>query len=890
MADSLAELEDALGISAMASPTPLPTVTPTATPSPLPELSWWDTIKQYATQSYTPQLARINGLTQEEYAKQWTLPGIVESLRVVPEEGASIGGSIVGSALGAALGRSPFAARTGATIGGALGSYADVPIQSVLDYLTGTVPEESRTEQATKEAVLGAGIETALRGAGALGRVVAPTARKITGAFESFLGPQTEEVAQRLVGKELANSIGQEELARAVVEKQALGQAGEALTTADVTGSKQLARMQTLLAGQPASNANVAFAETATKQLELLDEAATSLTNLKDPNPKLAGEASRKLLEQARDAQNASASAKFTDELRQIPAPTKGLNKSAQEVVDSIYKESDVLGPSGQLEGLVNKIKELDVKPTRAKTPAGFGRQAAETTPASTQTTVGTLQDLRSQALELSRSAAEGSRDELLADRLSNMLAKRIDDIEGTEGLKEAQRAWRSYKQRWFRAEDGQLSPLAKLLRKQNPEDIITSVSKKSAVSDEYAKVLGSLEPIKLATEMGDFVQQKTVKAKLDWLRAKRPIYVDSPIAPILQQWEDSLTRIQKTTEAGKVKNLSAENIDTQATSLIRALGGTGRQAVASAAEANTSSALRNISRSALTSALGGTLSGAAASVGGVLAKGAIEQSTSLTARALTEALSDPATALKFVEDASKYGKTRAAEIALTDKKFEQAANLLEALAPRAGAFARSAGVIENPAMATAVAAPAVQPTPAPAQADVTTTDSLAELEDALSLYSPNAEPPQPPATPTPTIRIGKQDVSLPVGDKYAPEDLMRAVVQTESGGKANAVSNKGARGPAQLMPGTAKELGVDIDDPTQNIEGGSRYLKRLLNQFNDRKLALAAYNWGPGSVRRALDRLEKRKIKPTYENMLRYASVPDETQSYVSKVLNQLT
>jgi hypothetical protein len=148
----------------------------------------------------------------------------------------------------------------------------------------------------------------------------------------------------------------------------------------------------------------------------------------------------------------------------------------------------------------------------------------------------------------------------------------------------------------------------------------------------------------------------------------------------------------------------------------------------------------------------------------------------------------------------------------------------------------------------------------------------------------------QPSATPTPTIRIGKQDVSLPMGDKYAPEDLMRAVVQTESGAKANAVSKKGARGPAQLMPATAKELGVDIDDPTQNIEGGSRYLKRLLNQFNDRKLALAAYNWGPGSVRRALNRLEKRKIAPTYENMLRYVSVPDETESYVSKVLNQLT
>jgi soluble lytic murein transglycosylase-like protein len=892
MADSLEELQDALGLSPIASNTPLPTLTPTATPTatlnPLPELSWWDTMKKISTDAKS-QPPRIGGLTLEEHQKQWTLPGIVESLRVVPEEGASIGGSIAGAALGAALGRgNPYATRTGQIIGGALGSYADVPIQYAIDYLSGTVPKKSRLQQATQEAVLGAGVETALTTTGALGKVIAPTARRVTNAFAPFFGPQTEEAAQVLVGKELAKAISQKELAEAVGEKQALGQAGQALTTADVTGNKQLARMQTLLAGQPASNANVAFAETATKQLELLDEAAINLSNLKDPNPKLGGEAARKLLEQARDAQNASASAKFTDELRQIPAPTKGLNNSTQKVVDSIYKESDVLGPSGQIQELINKIQELDVKPTQVKTPPGFGRQAAETTPVLIETTVGTLQDLRSQALQLSRSAAEGSRDELLADRLSDMLAKRIDDIKGTEGLKEAQRAWRSYKQRWYRTEDGQLSPLAKLLRKQNPEDIITSVSKKSAVSDEYAKVLGSLEPIKLATEMADFVQQKTIKAKLDWLQAKRPIYVNSPIAPILQQWEDSLTRIQKTTEAGKIKNLSAQNVDTQATSLIRALGGTGRQAVASATEASTSSALRNISRSAITSTLGGTVSGLAASVGGFLAKDAIEQSTSLTARALIEALSDPATALKFVQDASKYEQKTAAKIASTDKKFEQAVNLVQALAPRAGAFVRSGGIIENPAVTPAITTPISQPmsTPAPLPVDITATNSLAELKNALDLSSFNETPAQQPATPTPTIRIGKQDVSIPVGEQFADPKLVKAIVQIESSKNPNAVSKKGAKGLMQLMPGTAKEMNVkNVFDPSQNIEGGSKYIQKQLNKFNSVELALAAYNWGPKRITDLLDILKARGEEPTWQNVERLG-VPDETKKYVNDVI----
>ncbi|MFT4015147.1 MAG: lytic transglycosylase domain-containing protein [Paracoccus sp. (in: a-proteobacteria)] len=81
------------------------------------------------------------------------------------------------------------------------------------------------------------------------------------------------------------------------------------------------------------------------------------------------------------------------------------------------------------------------------------------------------------------------------------------------------------------------------------------------------------------------------------------------------------------------------------------------------------------------------------------------------------------------------------------------------------------------------------------------------------------------------------------------PEDLFLRLVQQESGWNPSARSHKGARGLAQLMPGTAAKLGVDAGDPLQNLEGGARYLRMMYNTFGSWRLALAAYNAGPGAV-----------------------------------------
>ncbi|MDR1649094.1 MAG: lytic transglycosylase domain-containing protein [Synergistaceae bacterium] len=93
--------------------------------------------------------------------------------------------------------------------------------------------------------------------------------------------------------------------------------------------------------------------------------------------------------------------------------------------------------------------------------------------------------------------------------------------------------------------------------------------------------------------------------------------------------------------------------------------------------------------------------------------------------------------------------------------------------------------------------------------------------------------------------------VSRYAGEYNIDEELVRAVIQVESGWKPDAVSVKGAKGLMQLMPRTAAMLGVeDAFDPQENIEGGVKYLSRLTDKYDgDVEMALAAYNAGPARV-----------------------------------------
>ena len=139
---------------------------------------------------------------------------------------------------------------------------------------------------------------------------------------------------------------------------------------------------------------------------------------------------------------------------------------------------------------------------------------------------------------------------------------------------------------------------------------------------------------------------------------------------------------------------------------------------------------------------------------------------------------------------------------------------------------------------------------------------------------------PVPPSEPVPDARPrprgqGRQKIDRIVQQaarKYRlPEALINGVIEAESGFRPDAVSPAGACGLMQLMPGTAQDLGVsDPFNAAENVDAGSRYLRRMLNLFDgDLRQALMAYNAGPGTVRR-------------YQGDVPYA----ETQKYVDRVL----
>jgi soluble lytic murein transglycosylase-like protein len=139
----------------------------------------------------------------------------------------------------------------------------------------------------------------------------------------------------------------------------------------------------------------------------------------------------------------------------------------------------------------------------------------------------------------------------------------------------------------------------------------------------------------------------------------------------------------------------------------------------------------------------------------------------------------------------------------------------------------------------------------------------------------PAEQPPSMSSLSQPSAPLGNgkewlEPIIAKASSRYGVETgLIKAVINAESNFNPTAVSSAGARGLMQLMPGTARSLGVnDSFDPEQNVMAGTRFLRDLLDRYNgDMDSALAAYNWGPGNVDRKPERM------------------PRETRDYLTRV-----
>ena len=169
----------------------------------------------------------------------------------------------------------------------------------------------------------------------------------------------------------------------------------------------------------------------------------------------------------------------------------------------------------------------------------------------------------------------------------------------------------------------------------------------------------------------------------------------------------------------------------------------------------------------------------------------------------------------------------------------------------------------------------------APVQADVleiaadgavTTYRGAMRHTDAGAVPIGTAAAPAPPRA-NDAVGAVRSAIGLAAARYALRREVLEAVAWQESRLRADAVSPKGAVGVMQLMPGTARDLGVDPFDPVQNVAGGAAYLAQLLRRYGgDLRLSLAAYNAGPGAVDR-------------------YGDVPPyaETRRYVAGVLARL-
>lgn len=844
-----------------------------------------------------------------------------------------------GGALRGALAGAPFGP-VGVVGGGLLGGYVGDILGTTAGKLTMADPVNlAQIEQdARYGAALGAGLGGLVKGGAALARLgKSRIYDPLVDMYRSYIGPQTEQAAETLVGREINKLATAEELAAAQTLKENAppGSATQYMTTGQLTGNVRLQQAEQLMSQQPIAGANEEFATRAAQRLDAFNKNAEAVAGLQaiDQNPKEAGKTIKSLLGGAEDAERKAASEAFQlDEVRQTPVPVGDLQTNVNELYAKYYKDTNVAAPEGDLNDLYNKVKELYAKKPEQKRPA-FGFK--EEKPTAPEVTVGTIQDLRSKLLEITRRGIKKDADQAFAGELARTLDGLIDNAPGVEKLDVARGKWRNYVQSWFYDDQGQMTPLRRILRTQAPEDVFSKYKQNSAFTDAVNGKLGAARPELVASDLTDFIAQPTAQAKLAWIKdAKTRARLEgTPLWDIIDGWKNELEMITQAT-GGNVPRLAPSNLDVQARALVRALGGNPDIALSAgerAIEAQGTNLARSLGTSALRQAgpgllgagVGGylgsltdeegkgsnknmylgaltgaglglganvsALSGAGAGIMTSLAGGKARMGTELAGEALTKALLDPTEAARMAYLARNASVPVPYQVPVPAMQQVLPGAMAAGSAVNLGGGQRTFGADAVTPTPTPTPQPTPAPTPEPTAAPLVSDQPMQEdIETGnLSDFAPgelNADMIELPSG---------ENVSIPAGEGYMEPSLVKAVMMVESGGRPDAVSRKGATGLMQLMPQTAKDLGVDPKDPQQNIEGGSRYLQSMYDRFGRLELAIAAYNMGPGALSRALARSDATEWGDLVNDLGTYSSknrkgLPKETIDYVNKVINK--
>jgi hypothetical protein len=631
----------------------------------------------------------------------------------------------------------------------------------------------------------------------------------------------------------------------------------------------------------------------------------------------------------AKEAKNAGRTAFKDPEVYNVAVDVPKIASDVNGLVKAWRRDPSQRIGDGKIVKAIKDLKDLETK-------------EADFLGVKSQARIGKLHDIQ---VELGRVISKGTpgertQDQALALSIHGYIQNLIEKAPGSEKLLDAKAKWKNYFDTFvYDKERGVISPLKQALKK-TPEKVVPFLSRESASVEALKKAGVGARQIE-TQKLSEFINLPTAEKKLAWIGRNRPALSGADFWPSIENAEQTLKatlepgqlaefakvsegqipsqifsdvgkarRFMKAVEGTQIEDLTrgkfietlqtgrgtiADRLASQRNvaktifkgdydrlkTIIDDIHGaalperlkqlaTGKQSITSQSQTtlgaimNKRSLLRLAQNSKYISGIIGTTAGAAGPggwLGGILVGGAAQAGAmklGKKAEAVEERLNTT-----IAEMLAKPELIKFAEAPPTVKNVESFFKQASRLGYFGARGAQQAGE----------QAP-VSPTATPTE-DTEIADLEAELESLRQML------------PKQEAKVGKQDISIPTGEKYAPASLVKAVMKVESGGKQEAVSSKGARGLMQLMPATARDLGVDASKPDENVEGGSRYLAQQLSEFGDESLALAAYNWGPNNIKRAMAKVRAEGKRPTWANIKAYVKVPKETREYVDKVLS---